>query len=173
MNYYEILEVGREANPDQIKRAYRRKARDFHPDKNKNDPEAEARFKELSEAYKVLSDPAKRRIYDGETAPIDSVWGLLLQDPLMRLLLPHAPKAERRGGDLLVTYEVAADIWKNGGGIDITYASPNGEQVVGIQLPSEKDRDSARFLRLRGAGEAGANGGDNGDLLVELVRKTT
>src|SRR5262245_65695235 len=69
-NFYEVLGVTRDATPDEIKRAYRKAAREHHPDANDGDPQAEARFKELSVAYEVLSDPDKRQQYDlyGEAA---------------------------------------------------------------------------------------------------------
>ncbi|MCK5379329.1 MAG: DnaJ domain-containing protein, partial [Acidobacteria bacterium] len=63
-DYYEILGVEREAPVDEIKRAYRRLAVQFHPDKNPGDAAAEERFKEASEAYAVLSDAEKRSRYD-------------------------------------------------------------------------------------------------------------
>lgn len=63
-DYYEVLEVSRNATPEEIKKAYRQKALKFHPDKNPGDSEAEKRFKEISEAYEVLSDEKKRQIYD-------------------------------------------------------------------------------------------------------------
>ncbi len=62
-DYYEILGVAREAAPDQVKKAYRRLAHKFHPDRN-SASDAEAKFKEAAEAYEVLSDPAKRQRYD-------------------------------------------------------------------------------------------------------------
>lgn len=62
--YYDILEVSHTATPDEIKKAYRKKALQFHPDKNPGDATAEKRFKEVSEAYEVLSDEKKRQIYD-------------------------------------------------------------------------------------------------------------
>jgi len=63
-DYYQLLGVDREAGSEEIKRAYRRLARQYHPDVNGNDPEAAERFKEISKAYSVLSDPEKRQRYD-------------------------------------------------------------------------------------------------------------
>ncbi|HEX7079571.1 MAG TPA: molecular chaperone DnaJ [Gammaproteobacteria bacterium] len=63
-DYYEILGVQRNAAAEDLKKAYRRLAMKYHPDRNPNDPEAETRFKEAKEAYEVLADPSKRAAYD-------------------------------------------------------------------------------------------------------------
>ncbi len=63
-DYYEVLSIERTADGDEIKRAYRRLAMKYHPDRNPGDAEAEAKFKEAAEAYEVLSDEQKRKIYD-------------------------------------------------------------------------------------------------------------
>ena len=63
-DYYDVLGVGRSATGEEVKRAYRKLAVKFHPDKNPDDPHAEEKFKELGEAYDVLMDPEKRAAYD-------------------------------------------------------------------------------------------------------------
>src|SRR4249920_528419 len=63
-DYYEVLAVERHVSEEEVKRAYRKLAVKFHPDKNPNDPHAEEKFKELGEAYDVLMDPNKRAAYD-------------------------------------------------------------------------------------------------------------
>jgi molecular chaperone DnaJ len=63
-DYYQILGVGETASPDEIKKAYRRLAKKYHPDSNQGDPSAADKFKEANEAHEVLSDPKKRKQYD-------------------------------------------------------------------------------------------------------------
>lgn len=63
-DYYEVLGVPKDADEDALKKAYRKLAKKYHPDANPGDKEAEAKFKEASEAYSVLSDPQKRQQYD-------------------------------------------------------------------------------------------------------------
>ncbi|MFM2245920.1 MAG: hypothetical protein RL071_1994, partial [Pseudomonadota bacterium] len=63
-DYYEVLEVPRDADDATIKKAYRKLAMQYHPDRNPGDASAEAKFKEASEAYSVLSDEQKRATFD-------------------------------------------------------------------------------------------------------------
>lgn len=64
MDYYKILGVTKHATPDELKKAYRKLALKYHPDRNKNDKQAEEKFKQANEAYAVLSDPEKKKQYD-------------------------------------------------------------------------------------------------------------
>src|ERR1700683_4680121 len=63
-DYYEVLAVERSAGEEDLKKAYRRLAVQYHPDRNPGDKQAEERFKELNEAYQMLSDPERRAQYD-------------------------------------------------------------------------------------------------------------
>ena len=63
-DYYNILGVGRNASRDEVRKAYRKLARKFHPDINPGNKEAEEKFKDISVAYEVLSDAKKRKLYD-------------------------------------------------------------------------------------------------------------
>ena len=63
-DYYEVLGVERSADADALKKAFRKLAMEFHPDRNPGNKEAEEKFKEISEAYEVLSDPDKRARFD-------------------------------------------------------------------------------------------------------------
>src|SRR5271168_2687295 len=64
VDFYEVLQVSRDANDQELKTSYRKLAMQYHPDRNPNNPQAEEQFKACSEAYQVLSDPEKRAAYD-------------------------------------------------------------------------------------------------------------
>ena len=63
-DYYEVLGIQKNASEDEMKKAYRQMAKKYHPDLHPNDKEAEEKFKEVNEAYEVLSDPSKKERYD-------------------------------------------------------------------------------------------------------------
>jgi molecular chaperone DnaJ len=118
-DYYEVLGVGRDATEDELKSAYRQLARRFHPDANPDDPGAADKFKELAEAYSVLSDSARRRDYDmfgtartpaGGFDPFDIFASFFGRDPFG----PFGGRGGRRssaqhGNDLALGIEVTLE----------------------------------------------------------------
>ena len=121
-DYYEVLEVDRGASDGEIKRSFRRLARELHPDVNKHDPEAEEKFKQAAEAYEVLSDPERRRVYDafghdglrtGGWAPhtagsfediFEAFFGR--SDPLFGELFGFGRTGRAAGGDVAAAIEI-------------------------------------------------------------------
>ena len=117
-DFYEVLGVGREASESDIKKAYRRLAMEYHPDRNPGDKGAEEKFKEASSAYKVLSDPNQRSRYDqfgpeglnGNAAgfrgveDIFSAFGDLFSDFFGTT---RGGRRQRRGADLQVHLELS------------------------------------------------------------------
>lgn len=113
-DYYEILGVARDASTEEIKRAFRRLARETHPDAKPGDREAEARFREIAEAYEVLSNPERRRAYDrGATFDLSELFaGVSAFDDLLAAVFGNAglfgtgTRPVRRGRDVVVLAEV-------------------------------------------------------------------
>jgi len=113
-NYYEILGVERSATTEEIKKAFRKVARETHPDANPDDPDAEARFKLAAEAYEVLSNPERRRRYDrGDTIDLSGLFGGVggLDDILRSVFgdsgfFSSRPSRTPRGRDVLVRTQV-------------------------------------------------------------------
>ena len=108
-DYYKTLGVSENASPEDLKKAFRKLARESHPDANPDDPTAEARFRAVAEAYEVLSDADKRRKYDrGETDFGDLLGGFGFDDILRSvfgdggLFGGSRTGGRRRGRDVLV-----------------------------------------------------------------------
>lgn len=98
--FYTLLGVEKMASPGELKRAYYVKAKQYHPDKNPDDPEAEKKFKELSEAYQVLSDPNKREIYDKYGKDALSSENVTIDPAMIFQLLFGGPNFEELIGEM-------------------------------------------------------------------------
>ena len=129
-DYYEVLGVSREATQDDIKKAYRRLAHQYHPDKNPGDKEAEERFKEIGEAYEILSNPEKRGAYNrfGPGGPRGGVEGFgSVFDDLFEGFFGGGARtrsAAYRGADLRYNLEIAFEEAVEGGQREIAIPRP-------------------------------------------------
>jgi DnaJ-class molecular chaperone len=169
-DYYEVLGVARDSDGAEVKTAFRRLARELHPDVNDHDPEAEEKFKEAAEAYEVLSDPERRRAYDAYGheglrgngfAPgagfgtIDDIFQALFSGQGIRFT-----RGPMRGQDLIHQVEITAIDAMLGASVKI----PSHEGEREIELPSGTQHGTQ--YALRGNGLPGSNGGPPGDLIV-------
>ena len=138
-DYYEVLGLDRGASGAQIKKAFRRLARELHPDVNKHDPRAEEKFKEAAEAYEVLSDPDRRRTYDtfgheglrsGGWAPSSGAFGSFEDvlsaffgrgDPLFSELFDFGRAGPASGGDVAAQVDVTLEEVLTGASREISF----------------------------------------------------
>jgi DnaJ-class molecular chaperone len=169
-DYYEILGVERDANKAEVKTAFRRLARELHPDVNDHDPEAEEKFKAAAEAYEVLSDPEQRRAYDaygqrgvrgaGAAGPgsVEDIFQAFFGAGFGF----ETRRGPMRGQDLIHQVEISAVEAMLGAKIKI----PSHEGQREIELPAGIQPGSQ--FALRGHGMPGANGGPPGDMVVAV-----
>ena len=198
-DYYQALGIERDASPEDIKRAYRKLAHEYHPDISK-DPEGEAKFKEIGEAYATLKDPEKRREYDrlgsrpgGETFNPPPEWqrhfgaGASAFDDVDLADILSAFTSGRRGGRSRHSVPIPGEDYEVNAPLTLEQIYAGGEIEVRVELP-EQDRHGmvrriqrsfrvtlpkgaadGHRLRLAGKGGAGLNGGKPGDLYVKLA----
>jgi len=190
-NLYERLGVAEDASEKDIRSAYKKLAIKFHPDKNPGDAAAEERFKELTQAYEVLTDAKKRQAYDaklrggfqGGFEDLQDMFGgfsVNIEDILGRhgdlfggFGVPfHARRVQRRGHDVEAELKVDFRTAAKGGSMEVSLrlpvpGSPQGEvKHVTINVPAGSADGTS--LRLRGLGQAGRGGGPAGDLILRL-----
>ena len=175
-DYYEVLGIGKNATDAEIKSAYRKLAKKYHPDLNPGDKEAEEKFKEVNEANDVLSDPQKRQRYDQ--------FGFAGVDPT------DAAANGGPAGDVIVHVTVKADPMFERDGYDVTIHVPItfSQAVLGddVEVPTVDGRivqhipegtQSGTKFRLRGQGIQYLNGRGRGDQYVivdvEIPKKVT
>ncbi len=172
-DYYALLEVDRRADADEIKRAYRRLALKYHPDRNPDDPQAEEHFKAISAAYTVLSDPGQRKRYDlfghgGIEAPFGGKVPdfQTLADLFEGIFGEIVGGLKRRSGrDLRYTLEVTFEDAALGTNKTIEVPAADGEpRSFNVRVPAGVEDGAVRTLK--GAGLPGPGG--PGDLLVVI-----
>jgi DnaJ-class molecular chaperone len=170
-DYYEILGVERDANKAEVKTAFRRLARELHPDVNDHDPEAEEKFKAAAEAYEVLSDPEQRRAYDAYghqgvrgagAGPGPGSVEDIFQAFFGAGFGFETRRGPMRGQDLIHQVEISAVEAMLGAKIKV----PSHEGPREIELPAGIQPGSQ--FALRGHGMPGANGGPAGDMVIAV-----
>lgn len=206
IDYYKVLGVDRNATQDEIKQAYRKLARKYHPDLNKDDPSAEGKFQEINEANEVLSDPEKRKKYDeygehwkhadefkqereaysraqqqnsgsgywysvnGDT--FTSGFGGRNADgfsDFFEQLFGHGASSGRRYSIRMKGEDIEAQMHLSLSEAYVTHKqtfSVNGENVR-ITIPAGVA--DGQVIKLKGYGEKGLNGAENGDLYITFV----
>ncbi len=171
---YKVLGVGRNTGQDDIKAAYRKLARDLHPDSSPDDPKAEEKFKELSGAYTLLSDPEKRARYnrgeiDAEGNPkymgsrAGKRAGRSPFDDFFRGRHKRGQGLKIKGAD--IAYTLSVDFLDAARGATKRVSMANGKTLDVIIPPATND---GQTLRLKGQGTQGLGGGPAGDALVEI-----
>ncbi len=189
-DYYEVLGVSKNASDDEIKKAYRKLAIKYHPDKNPGDKTAEAKFKEINEAHDVLSDKQKRARYDqfghagvgggaggfgggnpfgggfnynGQSFNFDFGGGGVFDDILGSLFGFGGPRRPRKGADYQTTVTLTFEEAIFGTTKDIDH---NGENIK-VKIPA--GIDDGMSIKLRGKGGPAPEGGSEpGDLYVRI-----
>ncbi len=183
-DYYKILGVERGASEAEIKKAFRKLAKQYHPDRNPNNPQAEARFKEINEAHEVLTDPQKRAAYDrfGTTTPgagmpggqpftnvdfgdLSDLFGSIFGGIGGRQAGTRTRGAgvggfAMPGRDL----EQPVSITLNEAYTGTTRLITKGERTIRVNIPAGAT-DGTR-VRLSGEGEPGVGGAEAGDLYL-------
>src|SRR5579884_273462 len=192
---YEVLGVDKDATPEQIRKAYRKLAKEFHPDLNPGKPAAEARFKEISAAYDLLSDPEKRARYDrgeldesgaerprtyyrqyaegAEGGKYGPEGGIDLGE-LGDLFAAFGLGGRRRGARGREGFAVRGGDRQYSLSINFVEAATGGrkrlslspEEALDVTIPA--GIEDGQVLRLRGKGGPGLGGGPPGDALIEV-----
>lgn len=185
-DYYEVLGVKKDASADDIKKAYRKLAMKYHPDKNPEDKNAEEKFKEISEAYAVLSDAEKRKEYDAYGAEgfsdkfsqEDIFRGFDINDLFREFGFGGGSRTFNFGGGNRYQpqphkgndyeYDLSISVAEAYNGIKRELSLNLGSSVKKVSVNIPAGIDEGQKLRLKGEGGPGANGGPNGDLFVKI-----
>lgn len=171
MNLHELLGIPEDATEQQIRAAYRRIALRCHPDRSKGDPEAESLFHEATEAYRILTNPDRRRRYEIENGLVESVVDLFVRKrigkQLLKSVLPSAKSAPRAGRSrvrILGGRQLEE-------GKPLLLASSPGSGRRSVRVGKAPAALGIAWYELDGLGEPGRNGGEPGALWLMIIDK--
>lgn len=157
MNLYQVLGVQTDASQEEIRKAYRRIARQTHPDLYPDSPEKLSRYRAATEAYNVLGSERSRASYDHKIRAPQSLQDMLnkaVGKRFLSALLPHAPSAQRDGEDLIMNLE------ERDGHVEVVDPE-DSERVLVIPTPHKH-----QMCRIVGLGAHGSGTGKRGNLIV-------
>lgn len=191
IDYYQVLGLGKNASADDIKKAYRKLAVKFHPDKNPGDKAAEEKFKEISEAYAVLSDPQKKSQYDQfgssgfhqrysqedifrgfDFGDIFKDMGFGSEDIFSRIFGggaqggPRFHTRKQRGENFSMEVRISLREAVTGVEKRISFLSEGSRQELSVKIPAGIAHNAK--LRIQGKGGSSPNGGPSGDLYLTV-----
>lgn len=184
-NYYKLLELPQniKSSQSEIKVAYRTQAKKYHPDVNIQNKAAEERFKDINEAYKILSDPIQKRKYDKQwynyvgkkiqreksskkeisaNDIVNMFFGKSIQKKSNDEL-----KLAKKGANIETSIEISIKEAFDGTNKKITLTSLN-EKNKNISFDIPAGIQNGQKIRIQGKGKSGINGGDNGDLIIKI-----
>ena len=194
-DYYAVLGIGRSADEKEIKRAYRRLAKKYHPDTNPGDKKAEQKFKEVTEAYNVLSDAEKKKLYDhygfaaleegfgkndsyqeyhftgGDMGDMGDIFGDFFGDMFHRdggsTFHFHNSSFRQKGADAHADIQISFD--EAVAGCDKVFRlQDESGKTSSVQVHIPAGIDEGQSVRLKGKGASGSGSGENGDLLLKV-----
>ncbi len=191
-DYYDILEISRSASADEIKKAYRKLSRKYHPDMAPDDKTADQKFKEVQEAYEILRDENKRKQYDqfghsfqqagpggghyqsaGGGGPVDfedlfGGGGVELGDLFGGAFRGgrRAQPRPQKGESIRLQIEIPFHLAVLGGEHEISLKTGRSSEQLTVKIPAGVDNGSV--IRLSGQGNPGIQGGPAGDLLLTI-----
>lgn len=188
-NYYKILGLTKniKSTQEEIKAAYREQAKKYHPDVNVNNSTAEERFKDINEAYRILSDPIQKKKYDkswynyiGKKIQKDKlskkevrandIMNMFFGSTISKKIANETPiKGENIETRIDITLKEAFDGTKK----DLSFHSINREKNKKITIHIPKGVKQGEVIRIKNQGKPSKNGGENGDLLITVNIKNT
>jgi curved DNA-binding protein len=182
LDYYQILGVDRNATQEEIKKAYRQLAMKYHPDKNPNDSNVEAKFKQINEAYDTLKDEVKRREYDNpqpQFRPNSHTYGsgpfynnpFFSEEDFINIFTQHSgvfnQRRQPKNKDIRVMYRISLEDLFTGKLVDLQYTVPNQTEPKKTQIRIPPGADAMKIV-VRGGGDDTIKSIPAGDLYVEI-----